>query len=104
MLIIACYYLTKGQCQDAGGGRCARRPVRRETRPANVKGHWLHKHSGRGVYSQICSVWSAQNHSGFMGDESTNDEDECSQMYFQLIYQGLNFSLGSSITIWYLTI
>ena len=36
------------------------------------------------------------------GGESTNDQDECSQMYFHLIYQGLNFSLGSSITIWYL--
>lgn len=76
-----------------------------ETRPANVKGHWLLRRctsTGRGVYSQIFSVWSAQNHSGYMGGESTNDQDECSQMYFHLIYQGLNFSLGSSITIWYL--
>lgn len=81
------------------------RPVRRETRPANVKGHWLLRRctsTGRGVYSQILFVWSAQNHSGYMGGESTNDQDECSQMYFQLIYQGLNFSLGNSITIWYL--
>ena len=81
------------------------RPVRRETRPANVKGHWLLRRctsTGRGVYSQILFVWSAQNHSGYMGGESTNDQDECSQMYFHLIYQGLNFSLGSSITIWYL--
>ena len=103
MLIIACYYLTKGQCQSFMTPGVEDAPG--ETRAANVKGHWLLRRctsTGRGVYSQIFSVWSAQNHSGYMGGESTNDQDECSQMYFQLIYQGLNFSLGSSITIWYL--
>ena len=61
-------------------------PGEKGDQAANVRGHCLHKQSGRGVYTQICSVWSAQNRSGYMGDESTNDEDKCSQMYFQLIY------------------